>query len=483
MLQYLRPVGGFRRGIVLAAFAVALAATLPAAASADIGFVGKWGGPGSGDGQFTGAKSLTIDSAGDVYVVDGSFSSPAYNRVQKFTSGGAFITKFGSKGSEADGFYGWGVVAATPSNVYVVDEFNKRIQQYTSTVPPATYTFNATLSGPGTGDGQLIGPRGAAVDSSGNLYIADTGNDRIQKFTSSGAFLAKWGTDGSADGQMNQPYDVAVAPDGSVYVADTSNHRIQKFTSSGTFLAKWGGVGSGGPGVGDGQLVQPEGVATDSVGNVYVADSGNDRIQKFSASGAFIAKFGSTGAGDGQLNRPSDIAVDASGTIYVLDGGNSRVQMFGEGGAPISTSPQPGPPSPPGPGKVPKKKSGLWRFIPPGPGCETKNGQECYVEIVIPEPGEVTATTPGDGAGASTVAMRGRKSQSGPGILPVRRRVTKAKTIRLRLGLNRSAKKIVRRKGKVAVRVRVTFTPKGGKALSTTRTLTFKKKPKKQRAG
>ena len=478
MTQCLRFVRVSRRGILLAALAVALAAALPAPASADIGFLDKWGGPGSGNGQFTGPRSLAIDSADDVYVVDGAF--PTYNRVQKFTSGGAFITEFGNKGSvEPDGFYGWGVVAATPSNVYVIDEYNKRIQQFTSTVPPTAYAYSATLSGPGSGDGQLSSPRGVAVDSSGNLYVADNGNDRVQKFDENGGFLDKWGGNGSGDGQMQQPYDVTVAPDGSVYVADTANHRIQKFTSTGTFLAKWGGPGSG-----DGQLVQPEGVATDSAGNVYVADSGNDRIQKFSPSGAFIAKFGSIGTGDGQLNRPSDIAVDASGTIYVLDGGNSRVQKFGEGGAPISTIPQgSNPPSPPGPEKAPKKKSGIWHLIPPGPGCETKNGQTCFVEIVIPEPGEVTASTPAGGAGASMVAMRGRKALPKPGIQRVKRRVAKPKKIRLLLRLNKSAKKIVRRKGKIAVGVRLTFTPKAGKPARTTRTFTFKRKPRKQRAG
>ncbi len=453
--------------------AVALAA--PAPASADFGFLDKWGGPGTGDGQFTGARGLTIDSAGDVYVVDGDNST--YNRVQKFTPGGGFITKFGNVGSAPDGFYGWGVAAATSSNVYVIDEFNKRIQQYTSIVPPAAYAYSTTFGGPGSGDGQLSSPRGAAVDSSGNLYVAEYGNSRIQKFDGSGAYVTDWGSNGSGDGQMNQPYDVTVAPDGSVYVADTANHRIQKFTSSGGFLGKWGGAGSG-----DGQLVQPEGVATDSVGNVYVADSGNDRIQKFSADGAFIAKFGSTGAGDGQLNRPSDVAVDASGAVYVLDGGNSRVQKFGEGGAPISTVPQ-GSSSPPdpGPGKAPKKKSGIWHLIPPGPGCETKNGMMCFVEIVIPEPGEVTASTPAHGAATSSLAMRGRKSKSKPGIQRVKRRVAEPKTIRLVLRLNRAAKKIVRHKGKIAVRVRLTFNPKAGRPTGTTRIFTFKTAPKKRR--
>lgn len=471
MVQGLRLVRGSRRGVLVAAFVVALAALAPAPASAEIGILGGWGGLGSGNGQFTGASSLTIDSAGDVYVVDGSF--PTYNRVQKFTPAGAFITSFGNKGSEPDGFYGAGVAAATPSNIYVVDTFNKRIQQYTSTVPPTTYAHAATLSGAGTGDGQLVGPGGMTVDPSGNLYVADTGNERIQKFDKEGNFITKWGLQGSGPGEMNWPSDVSVAPDGSVYVTDTTNHRVQRWTSEGVFISQWGSAGSG-----DGQFVNPSAVATDSAGNVYVADADNDRIQKFTATGAFITKFGSFGAGAGQLNNPSDVAVNASGTIYVLDSGNNRVQMFGEGGVPISNSGVAGPPAPPATAKP--KPISVWAFVPPGPLCASKNGQLCYVEIIIPAPGQVVANTPLRGAGASMVAMRGGKAKSQqPGIQPVKRQVGKSGKIRLKLQLNEPAKKIVRRKDKIAVRVRLTFTPKVGKAVSTTRTFTFKKNPKK----
>ena len=79
-------------------------------------------------------------------------------------------------------------------------------------------------------DGQFNNPAGVAVASDGNVYVSDPGNDRIQKFTSAGVFVIKWGTSGTGDGQFNDPHSVAVAPDGSVYVTDSNNNRIQKFS-------------------------------------------------------------------------------------------------------------------------------------------------------------------------------------------------------------------------------------------------------------
>jgi DNA-binding beta-propeller fold protein YncE len=96
------------------------------------------------------------------------------------------------------------------------------------------------------------------------------------KFDSTGVYISNWGSEGSGDGQFFGPKGMEVAPDGSVYVADEGNDRIQKFTSDGTFLTKWGGTGTG-----DGLFKSPRGIATDSSGNVYVADRLNHRIQKF----------------------------------------------------------------------------------------------------------------------------------------------------------------------------------------------------------
>jgi len=106
--------------------------------------------------------------------------------------------------------------------------------------------------------------------------VADSRNDRIQKFTSNGNFLTKWGSFGTGDGQLHFPRGLAVDNSGNVYVADTQNFRIQKFTSNGGFLTKWGSQGTG-----NGQFNFPYGLAVDNSGNVYVADPGNWRIQKF----------------------------------------------------------------------------------------------------------------------------------------------------------------------------------------------------------
>ena len=166
-------------------------------------------------------------------------------------------------------------------------------------------------------------PRGVAVDSSGNVYVADIGNDHIQKLDSDGAFLATLGSHGTGDGEFNNPFGVAVDSSGNVYVADTGSDRIQKFESDGTFVATWGSYGSG-----NGQFNIPAGLAVDSSGNVYVADSNNNRIQKFESDGTFVTTWGSSGSGNGQFYHPSGVAVDFSGNVYVADSNNNRIQKF-----------------------------------------------------------------------------------------------------------------------------------------------------------
>ncbi len=182
------------------------------------------------------------------------------------------------------------------------------------------YRFTNMWGSEGAGDGQFNKPRGVAADQTGNIYVADSNNHRIQKFSSEGDFLIKWGSEGTGDGQFFRPYDVVVDAEGYIYVADI-NHRIQKFDSEGTFLAKWGSKGTG-----DGEFESPTGVAADAKGNIYVTDS--DRVQKLTSEGAFIAKWGSSGAGAGQFNGLFGITLDGLGNVYVTELTSHRIQKF-----------------------------------------------------------------------------------------------------------------------------------------------------------
>ena len=122
---------------------------------------------------------------------------------------------------------------------------------------------------------------------------------------------------------------MAVNSTGAVYVADTGNHRIQKFTSLGVYAATIGSQGTG-----DGQFDSPSGIAIDSNGFIYVSDTGNNRIQKFSPAGQFVTKWGTYGTGNSQFNGPRGLAFRSNGDIYVADTGNQRIQVF----TPFSTA-------------------------------------------------------------------------------------------------------------------------------------------------
>ena len=165
-------------------------------------------------------------------------------------------------------------------------------------------------------------PVAVAVDQKGQVYIADYRNHRIQKFSSEGQFIKKWGTDGTDDGHFTDLDGVAVDSSGNVYVLD-QGHRIQKFTDDGQYIKKWGSQGFD-----DGQFNYAKGIAVDGGNNVYVADSGNHRIQKFTSDGQFIAKWGSEGVNDGEFDTPLGLAFDDRGKVYVLDSGNYCVQRF-----------------------------------------------------------------------------------------------------------------------------------------------------------
>jgi len=140
-------------------------------------------------------------------------------------------------------------------------------------------------------------------------------------------YLMQWGVSGSGQGQFAGPLDIAVDNTGNVYVADTQNHRIQKFTSTGQFITMWGNYGSG-----SAEFKYPVGICADPSGNIYVADELNDRVQKFTTNGIFISSWQSSNDAIGLFGRPTAVASDLNGYIYVSDGTNHRVQkLTGDG--------------------------------------------------------------------------------------------------------------------------------------------------------
>ena len=175
----------------------------------------------------------------------------------------------------------------------------------------------------GEAEGQVMWPTSIALDTQGNVYVADEWLNRISIFDKDGEFLSSWGKAGSGDGELDRPAGIAITGDGTLFVTDSRNHRVQKFSLDGQFKGKFGSFGDG-----PGQFNLPWGIGLDKEGQVFVADWRNDRIQQFTPGGECQMSFGQSGSGIGQFNRPNSVCVDEDGDIYVSDWLNDRVQVF-----------------------------------------------------------------------------------------------------------------------------------------------------------
>jgi len=319
------------------------------------------GAAGSADGagssaRFWGPQSLAVKGSGPVYIAD-----TANSAIRVMTPSGGVTTL---AGSPSDGSINGSTSAArfyspqnmaidSGSNIYVADTQNSVIRKITPYGVVSVYAGSVGVFGSanGTGGNALFsGPQGIAVDSSGTVYVADTGNDTIRTITSGGvvgAFAGAAGNPGNADGanstvQFYQPEGVAVDSAKNVYVADTWNHTIRKITPGGVSSTLAGLAGTFGSfdGTNTGARFNcPAGVAVDSSGNVYVTDYNNNTIRKVTAAGVVttIAGYaGSWGSADGLNNAalfygPSGIAVNGAGTLYVVDSGNSTLRQITPG--------------------------------------------------------------------------------------------------------------------------------------------------------
>ena len=292
------------------------------------------------EAQFSLPTGVAVDTSGNVYVAD-----HANHRIRKITPAGKVSTLAGD-GSTTEFNYPYGVAVDSSDNIYVADLGNHRIRKITEAEGVNTLAGSGTRGykvGLGSA-AQFNSPAGVAVDSRGNVYVADQNNHRIRKITEvEGAELfAGSSTEGFANGasstaQFSSPYGVAVDTSGNVYVADHSNHRIRKITPGGE-VSTFAGTDDAGHRDGGGSMAQfdsPTGVAVDISGNVYVADYSNHCIRKITPGGEVSTIAGSDDAGhrDGggsmaQFDSPTGVAVDTSGNLYVADQSNHRIRKI-----------------------------------------------------------------------------------------------------------------------------------------------------------
>jgi tripartite motif-containing protein 71 len=219
-----------------------------------------------------------------------------------------------------------GVAIDGDGNLYVVDFEGDFVQKLSSSGQPV-----ARFGQKGNAPGQFAGPTNLTVDRQGNIYVADTNNQRIQKLSATGQAVAQFGQGGDGPGQFWLPSGVAVDDQGRIYVADRGNHRIQVLSPAGQPLAQWGTRGPS-----PGQFWAPSDVAVDASGQVYVADSSNQRIQVLSSQGTPVAQWGWEGTDPGTFELPSSLSLDASGNVYVSDSRNNRVQKLSPTGQPLA---------------------------------------------------------------------------------------------------------------------------------------------------
>ncbi|MBI4660466.1 MAG: hypothetical protein HY735_16640 [Verrucomicrobia bacterium] len=320
------------------------------------------------DARFAYPMGVAVDSANRIYVAD--YLNHVIRRV---TLGGTVTTWAGS----TNGFYGSADGARTAArfayptdvagdsagNLFVADTGNHIIRKITSAGVVSTLAGTALRQGSGDGAGsaaRFAFPQGVAVDSAGNVYVADSGNDTIRKITQDGvvstlAGLA--GNSGHADGvgsaaSFTNPVGIAVDAAGNVYVSEDYSHTIRKITPAGvvTTLAGSAGISGSDDGIGTAaRFKEPFRMTVDNTGNLLVADSGNSTIRRITPEGAVSTWAGkpSVGAVDGMgaealFANPSGVVVDGTGHIYVADFENHTIRKIAPSGVVSTLAGMPG---------------------------------------------------------------------------------------------------------------------------------------------
>jgi sugar lactone lactonase YvrE len=315
------------------------------------------GSSGSTDGTGSAARfnylsDVSVDTAGNLFVAD-----RINQTIRKVTSAGVVTTLAGlagfsgsddGTGSAARFFNPSGTAVDSSGNVFVADSSNHTIRKVTSSGVVTTLAGLAGSSGSSDGTGSAArfnNPFGIAVDSSGNVFVADTSNRTIRKVTSAGVvttLAGSAGNSGSADGtgsaaRFNNPNGIAADTAGNLFVADTSNRTIRKVTSAGVVTTLAGSAGNIGSTDGTGSAARfnnPYGIAADTAGNLFVADTVNQTIRKVTSAGVVTTLAGTvgvTGTADGigsdaRFNNPLGVAVNTAGNLFVADQDNHTIR-------------------------------------------------------------------------------------------------------------------------------------------------------------
>ena len=303
--------------------------------------------------DLTSVGAVAVAPDGVVYVADGS------DRVDRYAPDGRLLGSFGRSGDGVGEFYfgtgggndsgAGGGLAVGAGSLWVADTRNDRVQRF-------------ALDGSGASvvvaRGRVKRPQGLAV-AGGRLIVADDLNHRLAVFGLEGDYVGSVGSGpGPSPRQLRNPYDVAIDPLGRVFVADNSNHRVVRYGAAPSYpyRARWGSYGSR-----PGQLQYPRGLSVDAAGRTYVADPGGNRIDAFDAGGGSLGSFGSSGRVTGQFIQPLGVAADASGMRAVADSVNGRVQLLDPSGNVVAAfgAPAPGPTLLPDPVSVAFDAAGL----------------------------------------------------------------------------------------------------------------------------
>ena len=282
----------------------------------------EWGSEGDGDSQFVRPHDLDFSPSEDkLYIVDRD-----NNRIQVFDKNGTFLFKWGEEG-EGDGEFAlpYGIDVDKEGNIWVADRGNNRIQKF-----DAEGNFLLAFGSEGEGEGEFRELRHVGVDDHLQyVYAVDSENHRIQKFDINGNFIESFGELGDAPGQFNVPVTIVIDSKGDLFVNERGNERVQKLDTQGNSILMWGGKGPG-----QTQFCHSEHLAVDKYDNIYVADPQSDpgcsleaSVKKFDNNGRFITSWRVLPAGEREAD-PEHLAVDTEGSVYVSERGNHRIQIY-----------------------------------------------------------------------------------------------------------------------------------------------------------